>query len=362
MSATLTFLDRLSLEDLDEMLVCADLLTAAGNVAKERGFEPSFTMSPGKPLSMRIDVTFLPHHAETPLSAPEMEDLLEQTRQSVGAAVAAAEQILAPVIEAIETHRDNSASPPVAEEPVAECPQAAATPPVSLPDAQHVGQADSTDQGNGLAAPWSAEEDAALIEAMAKARVKGLPLGATARRMSLQLGRTKGATEFRANNKLREAIHERVRNMAGVVVLKDDAEKDQAAEPANEEPGGEPGGLQQLIPAEKAPVQGVVETALQPATPEVRFGAPFNIPMEIWLHVEQVPRMAPFTLQVDRDLMRDICAGIPVHVIAGEFDMRPQAIEGRFDILTNRRNFKREKVLQVLDAMLATQINAKAAE
>lgn len=359
MSATLTFLDRLSLEDLDEMLVCADLLTAAGNVAKERGFTPSFTMSPGKPLSMRVDVTFLPHHSEAPLSAPEMEDLLEQTRQSVGAAVAAAEQIFAPVFEAIETHRDNSASPPVAEEPVAECPQAAATLPVSLPDVQHVGQADSPDPGNGLAAPWSAEEDAALIEAMAEARIKGLPLGATARRMSEQLGRTKGATEFRANNKLRQAIHDRVREMVEVAAPKNEAHEEQAAEPANEEPGGEPGGLQQLIPAEKAPVQGVVGDY---TTPEVRFGAPSNIPMEIWLHVEQVPRMTPFTLQVDRDLMNDICAGIPVHVIADEFDMRPQAIEGRFDILTNRRNFKREKVLQVLDAMLATQINAKAAE
>lgn len=357
MSAKLTFLENLSLLDLDEITCCADVLAEAGRLAKERGFEPTFTLVPGKPPAMRIDVEFLPHHVETAMSAPEMDDLLERTRQAVGAAVA--EQVLAPVFEVIETHRDNSASPPVAEEPVAECPQAAATPPVSLPDAQHVGQADNTDQGNGLAAAWSAEEDAALIEAMAEARVKGLPLGATARRMSEQLGRTKGATEFRANNKLRQAIHERVREMVEVGAPKDDAEKDQAAEPANEEPGGEPGDEPQLIPAEKAPVQGVVGDY---TTPEVRFGAPSNIPMEIWLHVEQVPRLAPFTLQVDRDLMRDICAGIPVHVIAGEFDMRPQAIEGRFDILTNRRNFKREKVLQVLDAMLANQVNAKAAE
>lgn len=362
MSANLTFLENLTLLDLDEIACCADVLAEAGRLAQERGFKPTFTLVPGKPPAMRIDVEFLPHHVEPAMSAPEMEELLEQTRQSVGAAVAAAEQVFAPVFEAIEIHREPAVAPPVAEE-AAPCPQAEAADPVSLPDAQHVGQADSTDQGNGLAAAWSAEEDAALIEAMAEARVKGLLLGATARRMSEQLGRTKSATEFRANNKLRGAIHERVRAMVEAAAPKDDADKDQAAEPANEEPGGEPGGLQQLIPAEKAPVQGVVQSAARPlTTPEVRLGAPANIPMEIWLHVEQVPRMEPFTLQVDRDLMRDICAGIPVHVIAGEFDMRPQAIEGRFDILTNRRNFKREKVLQVLDAMLANQVNAKAAE
>jgi hypothetical protein len=77
-----------------------------------------------------------------------------------------------------------------------------------------------------------------------------------------------------------------------------------------------------------------------------------------------VARDKVFTLKVDRDLMEEVCAGTNLLVIADQFDMKPRAIEGRFDILTKHRAFKREKVLEALEQMirLAGETRSEAAE
>lgn len=368
MSAPLSFLADLTLTELEEFQVFADLLSTAGQAARDRGFEPRFALLPGQPVTMRLDCVFLPHRAVAP-----PEPLEATIARLTDAALVAGDQMMDVALSgaAIENEPDHrievaaSSVAPMAEAASSPSPQAE---PVGLPDVQSVGQAAvvkrSLPQGPGTrAALWTEQEDGVLVEEMARALAEGEKTRKALLRASAAVGRPRPGTEFRYK-KLRfqvaarvQAILNPVATAQAVVVAEPEPTseaQDPAGEPATEEPGGEPGGLQQLIPAEKALVQGVVVTA----TPEARCElvapvAPVSVPYEIWLHVQQVPRSDLWTLQTDRDLMQSICTGIPLHMIADEFDMKASAIEGRFDILTNRRNFKREKVLAVLDYMQA---------
>lgn len=368
MSAPLSFLENLSLQDLDEFLACADVLTAAGIAAKDRGFEPVFTMSPGKPIGMRIDVVFLPHHAP-PLSGPAMEEVLERTRSVVETAISAADQILDAVLPTIATENREPAAPPPAAEPVAPVPRADAADPVSLPEGRGLGQAPKA-KSKLHAAPsgakpsnWTPEEDDKLVQLVAEAMVRGVSKKKASHEAGLSIGRTAAAGEFRAHVTLKQRITDRLANLRATM-----PKQEQAAKPAIEEPGGEPGGLQQLSSAEHAPVQGVV---VSDATPEVQLTS-VPLPAEPGLmtaaqykalsHLKTLPRLKPFTLEVDIDLVRNVIAGIPGHLIANELDMQVKAVEGRYDMLTKRRTLDRDAVLWALQYMQAIQRPMRAAE
>lgn len=363
-----SFLENLSLVDLNEIMVCADVLIAAGTAVEQRGFQPAFEMVPGRWLTMRVDVKFLPDHAVA--DAPAFVATGPDITVIENIALSAGDQVTSAALAALDETHWASEAPPPADDADAALPSSRGAAPVSPPDVQSIGRADVAPADKpGRAPRWTEEEDEIVIAAVAQAKYYNEPIGRVIRALAEQLGRPVPGTEFRAKDTLKNRIAARVQAIAEhvaatqAVQVVEPTETEQAAEAATEEP--DQGSVIAEQPVVNALVQGVATA--DAAAPEVRLepipsAPPVTVPIEIWQHLQQVPRSNLWTLQADRDLMNSVCAGIPLHVIADEFDMKASAIEGRFDILTNRRTFRRERVLTVLEYMLDERSAQQAAE
>jgi hypothetical protein len=216
------FLENLSLADLEEISACADALSEAGRAAEERGFTPTFTMLPGKHISMRLDVTFLPHHEAAPMMPTQ-----EQILSAVQAGMSAADQVLEAVLPTI---LEKPAPEPLLSEANAEPERPTAPKPIRAPS--------PPPQPKGKQpARWTPEEDEALISMVATARHNGISNQRATTDAAAKLGKTAGACEVRSLTILKARILEQMKLLADA-----GQSKDKADDPATEKPGGEPGG------------------------------------------------------------------------------------------------------------------------
>lgn len=225
-------LERMTLAALNAYLAQIEALSHAGAAVAQFDFVPVFDLTPGSAPSMR-------------LHGPAVEGLQIQGTTAGYLSEAAALQTardwlaqvavpVAPQSEGITLNAPLSepepapplslpgggaevaggaalASPPA----IVAFPPPAEAPPVSQAGADAGGASPKPAPGSAsaLAAtvlPYSAEEDARIVEAVAMARASGLPMGRTFDGVAHDLGRTRYAIEFRAKTKLKSRIHQRL--------------------------------------------------------------------------------------------------------------------------------------------------------
>ena len=318
-------LEAMTLPDLQGLSADLGMLIKVGRLLESAGLAPRFDMRPGRPVVIHTGWTMFPAEspasgsglsgetgfpAPLPVAAPEPATLYVDDPQPVAVATVAPD--------------------------VAPAPAGSAVP-------------------GGAGADWTEEEDAALVEALARNRVSG---GATQndvlRECAKTLGRTDRSVEQRFQRRLRYRVESRVAELD-----RQGAAAPQPDQPAPAEPDSNtnsPAGPEEGTSPPTVPAGETTGAAPPPAAPVVRDDDEQNIAnffsAEAWLRT--VKRDAVWTLQTDHDVMHLSVLGWSAGDIALECNVPAAEVKPRFELLTNKRTISRATVLDALARILAS--------
>lgn len=382
---TQSFLDDLSLDQLNHMASLIVGLKEAGYLMQEQGFEPRFDLS-SAPCALMTVWPSAPQATISDTFAPE-QTAAENFSLAGAAKVAGGEgeqaappfppdPIIDAAIDAAFAHvlpgydlvEDDALEPdtlPVVTglsgwlQPVAPLdsvrPLPDSLPPLreppapdvlAAPVAHAVAPVETTvaPPGTGKPPAWTEDEDHRLIDIIARAvHGDGISRWKAAVAAAAVLGRPVEGTKFRMNTKLADRIDARIAELAG--------EDQSHSAPA--------------VPAQGAPV--VAEGGGGSPDPLAPAAAPANAP-NLADHIAALPRKNGWTLKRDADLMNLAVKGWKHDEIAVEFGVAAGDVKARFDLLTGydretkTRAYPRDAVSLILDGMMARATTPHAAE
>lgn len=347
-------LQNLTLEQLNEMADVVATLCRVGNDLVASGITPTFDLSPGQAVAIRLDAVMpqaASQHDDTPspeAAQPEPAPAPEETPLAAGdtaggAPIPSATEQSAPGLP--ETATPAASEPQDDPHPVALVAEGSgggvaygsgSTPPA----APAATPAPATHQDKLLPATWTDAEDARLIEiVVTRVRIGETKKAAIAKAAS-ELGRPEAGTAFRAHHKLKARID---------AALTAAAMEQAATEPLEDKP---------FPVQEGAAGEGATPPAAQTLAP-VSFAAD-----EVTSHLMALPEKGVFgggwTVERDHELMELSIAGWQPNEIAVQLQVQTNAIKPRFDALTGLyedatgkkiRRFTREAVFAALSRL-----------
>lgn len=345
-------LNDLSLEELIEMADVAATLCRVGNDLVANGITPTFDLSPGQAVAIRLDAV-MPDapaqkiewrlanyaHDNTPSpedAQPEPAPAPEETPLAAGDTASGA-----PIPSTTE---QSAAGLPEPTPPAASEPQDDPQPVAAVAEGSGGGAAygsgsippAAAHQDKLLPAIWTDAEDARLIEiVVTRIRIGETKKAAIAMAAS-ELGRPEAGTAFRAHHKLKARID---------AALTAAAMEQAATEPLEDNP---------FPVQEGAAGEGTTPSAAQPLAP-VSFAAD-----EVTSHLMALPDKGGWTVERDHELMELSIAGWQPNEIALQLQVQANLVKPRFDALTGLyedptgkkiRRFTREAVFAALSRL-----------
>lgn len=296
-------------------------------------------MPPGRPSAPTSEPLYDPapdpEQAADPMAAGEAQD------SGGGGGMAAPAPVAAPSDELLGGERGGLQRQCLAEhDPVQAVAETGVAPEPAAAEAQPEPPAPGTARAlvaSARANAWTAEEDAQLIEAYAKALVAGQPKGAAIAEIAARLGRPVAGTAFRVQTKLADQIRDAIALLqapAGPETLSapSSGAADQAAEAASPDPA--PAAARDADPAADGPAaaqegDGAATGQSAPSRPTL----PADLsPIEA--HVIGMPRSGNWTIARDFALVEMACNGWDMPSIAAELGCDSAALRARFDRLT----------------------------
>ncbi|HMO07047.1 MAG TPA: hypothetical protein PKD10_05285 [Paracoccaceae bacterium] len=376
-------LDALSIDDLLDLSRLVDALCRAGIDLQGRGLAPVFDLTPGQPVTIRLDAG-LPH-AWGLVPAATVAPPIDPTQTAAVSDVPTADTPPAadapapaapdpgpepPSPAVADEGQAAGAEPPAAADAAGDAPALPRLPgdviiwpaaPVGLRDinlaAGAVPRWSPLPQGPDKPLPpvqqpprWTEAEDARLVALVVEAMRNGATRRDGIRDFVAETGRPFAGTEFRAS-----------RILAGRIAAAQAAPA-QSVPPV---PSSSRGSAARVPPPE---VPNTPAAAADPGRPEAAAAvtppaaardplpqgeAPPIPPPPPTLeeHLAAIPRPPFWTTARDADLMRLACLGWKAQEIDIEMDMARGAAAARFEVLTDRRRFPREEVRAALEAL-----------
>ncbi len=357
-------LDRLSLQDLDDLLVSLDALKRAGDVVVELGMVPVFCAMPGQPIAMTLDEVMPPIDQQLGIDLSSQPDetatyivtgaadgpltFTEITDPAPGPAVEAA---------AVDPAQDSGGGD-------VQIPAAATlVETIEMPEplaagAEYEGMAaaqpDTGAAATAVARPaaWTPEEDEKLVSLVALGIVGGKVKQQAVVTAAHELGRPFEGTRFRLHTKLADRLTAKIESLRTDAVSRlIDTHQPDPQPPVPTVPAVEPASGAPSSPAPDAPVDMAAQAD----------------PSPIEAHLLGLPRKGGWTMERDHELLELICAGWAMPEISAEMSIPAGDLKARFDLLSGLHRNADDKLVRrwsrdELLAALTPWVKSQAAE
>lgn len=332
----------LTLEELRAMAEQLDALDQAGTMLKAAGFAPTFFLAPGQTCIFLPPLAAFASHGETPADAPDPYQFAKLSQHyppalNLDQIIGLPHKIVIPPECLEEGHDLEPQSPPAlgsdgdaggASEGVVFSPDLPDAPPAAPQEMEPPAPA-AKDHAQ-KPKPWTAEEDEIAVELAAELTAKNAQKRTIVELVAKRLGRPLDGTYFRLRNRLKARIDARARELQGLARKARKEAVDASVAPLL------------LTPADIAPPAEEPGEEAQAVA-----GA-------LAAHLAAVPRTgkwAGWTLQRDIEVLDFVFLGWTSNEITRELGVAPGLVADRFDVLTDKRRFRRDLVLSGLKQM-----------
>lgn len=386
----LPVLDDMTLTELNTLASAIVGLKEAGYLMHEQGFIPSFSMVPGQPVLMRLNLQmptlagafvstpgiyppppsaeFFPAPMTPPVPAPPpyvSPTSSAAPRKPAPARIIGAAEIDAAVNAACDTvlpkMAQQAAEPPTPKLEVRPVEAPHKAPVEAQPKAEVVASCAPSALSRAHPNNWTVQEDADLVRIVAeemvlRGKTKAAAIAAAA--AAAFVGRPEPGSEYRLKTKLADQLAGAMAELRAAPALPvDPAPKAAAAPVAEPAPAPQPAAEPAAEPAPKANADWRPEHALSAATLS---------PIE--QHLLDMPTKGGWTLEADLDLLELSELGWTIPEIATEMGRDGRAVTERFDLLTGydretkTRKWARAALLLAAREWAAKRAPASAAE